>query len=79
MFGLGRIELALIGAVVAVALTSGGLWWVYHRGETAGSSSVTSAVQEKTIKAGETARIQREKADADVRSVPYRERVDGLR
>ncbi len=79
MFGLRPIHFAIIGGLLAVVLTAGGFMWVFSEGKSAGAGKVTTAVQTETIKAGETARIKREKADEDVRATPYGDRADGLR
>lgn len=79
MFGLSQIHLVIIGGLLAVVLAGGAILYVYGEGKDAGSAAVTSAVQTETIKAGAAARIQKERADAETRSVPYGERVDGLR
>ncbi|TAJ89748.1 hypothetical protein [Reyranella sp.] len=52
---------------------------IYSKGEKAGTVGVTSAVQTETIRKVDDARKAKEKADDEVRSTPYEERVDGLR
>jgi len=51
---------------------------IYSKGETAGASGVTNAVQSETIKHIEDARQSKEKTDEEVRRTPYDDRVDGL-
>lgn len=79
MFGLSQIQLAIVGGLLAVVLTAGGIAYVFHKGESAGSITVTNAVQQKTRETLDRARITKEKADEDVRRTPYSDRVDGLR
>lgn len=76
---LSPIQWAIVGGALAVVLTAGGIMWIYNKGETAGSSKVTTAVQKETIKAGEAARISKERTDAEVHATPYDDRADGLR
>lgn len=69
-------------AVAALGLIGGTLWAVnriYSKGEAAGASSVTNAVQTETIKQVEKARQEKEKADAKVRDTPIDGVIDGLR
>lgn len=79
MFGLTGIKLYIIVAGLAVVLVGGAFLYAFKKGETTGSSSVTGAVQSKTIETLDAARKAKEKADADVRETPYSGRVDGLR
>lgn len=79
MLGPSRIELALAGGLLAAVLAAGAVAWIYGRGERAGSSAVTSAVQSQTIQALDRARTTKEKADEDVQRTPYDDRADGLR
>lgn len=68
--------------VVAFALVAGATAWyirdVREAGKKAGAAAVTNEVQRKTIETQEKSRVEREKTDADVRSVPYRDRLDEL-
>lgn len=79
MFGLTQIQTYIVVAGLAVVLVGGAFYWTYNKGEKAGSSEVTIKVQQKTQETLDNARTTKEKADADVRSKPYGERVDGLR
>lgn len=79
MLGLSRIQLVLVGGLLAVVLTAGAIAFVYDRGERAGSGAVTTAVQTQTIQALDKARTTKEKADEDVQRTPYGDRADGLR
>lgn len=79
MFGLSSLSLSLIGAVAAVALTVGGLWYVYDLGGKAREATVKAQVQGKTIEEILKARAVKDQADQDVRAKPYDERVDGLK
>lgn len=69
--------------VVAFALVAGATAWyirdVREGGKKAGAAAVTNEVQRKTIETQEKSRVEREKTDADVRSVPFDSRVDELR
>jgi len=73
------IQAYIIGGLLAVALIGGGIAYIYNKGESAGSSAVTGAVQSKTIETLDAARNAKEKADEEVRRTPYGDRVDGLR
>lgn len=68
--------------VLAFALVAGGVAWyirdVREDGKKAGAAEITNAVQSKTIETQEKSRVEREKTDADVRAVPYRDRLDEL-
>lgn len=70
-------------AIVLVLALIGGGFALYHsvytKGEKAGAAEVTTKVQTETIKAGEAARINREKVEDEVRRTPYDDRADGLR
>ena len=79
MFGLSTVQLAIAGALLAVALTAGGIACVYQRGEEAGSGAITTAVQSETIKTLDAAQKSKEKADEAVRRTPLDDLVDGLR
>lgn len=76
-----------LGKAVAItalmALIVGAVAWyirdVREDGKKAGAAGVTNAVQQKTIETQEKSRVEREKTDADVRSVPFGTRVDELR
>lgn len=78
MFGLSQIQLIIIGALLAAVLTAGGIMYIYSKGEKAGSSGVTTKVQQETIKTLDAARKAKDQADKDVRSQPYDERVESL-
>lgn len=75
------VKYAAIG--IAILLLIGGTLYavnrIYSKGETAGASVVTNAVQTETIKKIEDARQSKEKTDEEVRRTPYDDRVDGLR
>jgi uncharacterized membrane-anchored protein len=80
-FAKPAVKYGAIGLVV-VALIAGTLLAVnriYGKGETAGASSVTNAVQTETIKKLDAARKSKERTDEEVRRTPYDDRVDGLR
>lgn len=79
MFGLSQIQLIIIGGLLAAVITVGGIAYIYSKGETAGSSKVTTSVQQETIKTLDAARQRKDNADAEVRSTPYEGRVDGLK
>ncbi len=68
----------LAGAVVGLALLIGA-WLIYAKGEKAGASGVTNAVQTETIRKMDAARKSKEQTDEEVRRTPYDDRVDGLR
>ena len=69
-----------IGVAVAIVIAAFiAVYIIYNKGEKAGAAGVTNAVQADTIKKREDARISKEKTDAEVLSIPYNERVDGLR
>lgn len=76
---LSPIQWAIVGGLLAVVLTAGGIMWIYDKGETAGSSKVTTAVQEKTVETLGRARTEKEKANEAVRRTPLDDLVDGLR
>lgn len=76
---LSPIQWAIVGGLLAVVLTAGGIMWIYDEGETAGAGKVTNALQEKTIEALDAARARKDKADAETRATPYSDRVEGLR
>ena len=72
------------GAIaVGVLLLVGGTLFIvnriYSKGETAGASGVTNAVQTETIKKIEDARKSKEKTDEEVRKTPYDDKIEGLR
>jgi len=71
-----------VGITVAFALVVGLVAWyirdVREDGKKAGAAGVTNAVQSKTIETQERSRVEREKTDADVLAVPYRDRLDEL-
>lgn len=79
MFGLKPIQLLIIGGLLAAVLVVSGIAYIFKKGESEGSATVTKAVQEKTVETLDKARETKEKADADVRATPFSERVDGLR
>lgn len=69
-------------AIAAAALIVGTLYVVnkiYGKGETAGASKVTDAVQKETIKKVDEARQDKEKADETVRNKPIDSVIDSLR
>lgn len=75
------VKYGLIAAAVLI-LIGGTLLIVrniYSKGEKAGEAGVNSAVQTETIRKVDDARKAKEKADEEVRSTPYDDRVDGLR
>ena len=67
---------------LAFVLIAGTTAWyirdVREDGKKTGTADVTNAVQSKTIETQEKSRIEREKTDADVRAIPYRDRLDEL-
>lgn len=65
--------LAIAGGVVYFQTT-----W-FNKGMASGEAKVTTAVEATTIKATEKARINKDKADAEVQATPFDDRVDGLR
>lgn len=75
---MARIEVYIIAGLFAAVLIGGAIAYIYDKGETAGSSAVKTEVQSKTIETLDAAREAKEKADADVRATPYKEKVDGL-
>lgn len=79
MFGLSKIQTIIIAAGLAVTLAGGAALYLFKKGEAAGSTAVTSAVQTKTIETMGKAREAKERADAEVRATPYEGRVDGLK
>jgi hypothetical protein len=79
MFGLSQIQLIIIGGLLAVVITAGGITYIYSKGERAGSSSVTTKVQQETIKTLDKARVTKEQADQETIAKPYSERADGLK
>lgn len=72
-----------VAITVLMALIVGAVAWyirdVREDGKKSGAAGVTNAVQQKTIETQEKSRVEREKTDADVRSVPFGTRVDELR
>jgi len=80
-FAKPAIRYALLAAalLLLVGLTVYVVAGIYNKGEKAGASTVTDAVQTKTITDVEKARQTKEKADIDVRNAPYSDRVDSLR
>lgn len=79
MLGLSKIQLAIIGGLLAVVLTAGGIAWVFNKGQTAGSSEVKAKVATETVRTLDAARISKERTDEDVHRTPYDDRADGLR
>jgi len=79
MFGLSKPVLIASAVAVLVACTAGGMWLVYHKGETAGAADITTKVQSETIKSLDAARISKENTDEEVHRTPYGDRADGLR
>lgn len=76
---LATIQAKIIGGLLVVALIGGVFLWVFNKGEKAGSSAITTKVQQETIKTLDKARQTKDQADRDVKSKPYDERVDGLK
>jgi hypothetical protein len=76
---LGTMQAKIIGGLLVVAAIGWLFLHVYGKGETAGGAKITTAVQSKTIETINKARTAKEKADADVRSKPYDQRVDDLK
>lgn len=66
----------IVAAVVATLIVLG---IVYSKGEKAGSSGVTTKVQETTIKTIDAARTSKGKAEDAVRNTPLDAVIDGLR
>jgi hypothetical protein len=79
MLGLSRPALIAIAAGLLIAATGAAVWFIYHKGETAGAALVTTKVQGETIRTLDAARISKEKTDEEVRRTPYDDRADGLR
>jgi hypothetical protein len=79
MSGLSRPALIAIAAALLMAATAGGIWFIYRKGESAGSATVTTQVQSETIRTLDAARISRERTDEEVHRTPYDDRADGLR
>jgi hypothetical protein len=52
-------------------------WFIYHKGESAGSATVTNAVQRETIKQIDNAKKSKVRTDEKVRNTPYHDLVDG--
>lgn len=73
------IQVYIFGGLLIAALVSGAIYWTYDEGRDAGSSAVKTEVQSKTIETINSAREAKERADAEVRATPYKEKVDGLR
>ena len=69
-------RLAAAGAIVVLVL--GTVWFIHHKGEVAGSASVTNAVQQETIRQIDNARKSKAETDEKIRNTPYHELVDGL-
>jgi hypothetical protein len=67
---------AALAAIVILIL--GTVWFIYHKGESAGSATVSNAVHQETIKQIDTARKSKARTDEQVRNTPYHELVDGL-
>ena len=74
-----KYALLAAGLLLLVGLTVYVVAGIYNKGEKAGASTVTDAVQTKTITDLDNARQTKEKADEAVRATPYADRVDGLR
>lgn len=70
---VGLAFLALAGIVTYVLSNT------FNKGVKSGESTVTIAVESKTIEATEKARKEKEAADEKIRATPYDDRVDGLR
>ena len=69
-------------AAAVIALVAGGIAYHVHVQNEArqdGRNEVVNEVQSKTIETLDAARSAKEKADAETRSTPYPDRVDGLR
>jgi len=87
MIALAAFFAKPIGKAVAItvlmAVIVGVVAWyirdVRDDGKKAGAAGVTNAVQSETIRTQERSRVEREKTDADVRTVPFGARVDELR
>lgn len=73
------IQAYIIAGLATAVLLGGVLAWTFHKGETAGASGVTTAVQQKTIETLDAAQKRKDQADQDTRSKPYGDRVDGLK
>lgn len=74
-FFTSPIGLCLIGAVAGLVLIA----VVYSKGEHAGSSGVTSAVEHATNAATEKARKDKEAADEKARNAPIGDVIDRTR
>ena len=79
MFGLSQIQLIIIGGLLAVVLTAGGIAYIYDKGGDAASAEIKATVATETIKTLDAARKTKEQADEEVRRTPFNDRVDGLR
>lgn len=75
---LVKVGLATLAFALIVGVTAWYIRDVREDGKKAGAAEITNAVQSKTIETQEKSRVEREKTDADVRSVPYRDRLDEL-
>jgi hypothetical protein len=79
MFGLSRIEMILIGALVLIAATGGIVAYIYNKGDSAGSAKVTSAVEHTTNVEVQGARKSKEATDEKVRTDPADAVIDRTR
>lgn len=76
---LVKAGLITLAAALLIGLTAWYIRDVREDGKKAGAAGVTNAMQQKTIETQEKSRVEREKTDADVRTVPFDARVDELR
>lgn len=79
MFGLSQIQLIIIGGLLAVVITAGGITYIYSKGEKAGAGDVRAKVATETTRATNEARTDKEKANEKARNTPLDALIDALK
>ncbi len=74
-----KIIILMVFAGLVIAGVLGVVNHIYTKGEKAGASGVTTAVQGETIKQTEKARQDKEKVNEAIRDKPLDAVIDGLR
>lgn len=73
------IQVYIIAGLLIAAGVGGAFYWTWDTGRDAGTAAVRTEVMSTTIETMGKAREAKERADSEVRSMPYGEKVDGLR
>lgn len=66
-------------ALAAVVLVGGAIFYIYGKGERAGSADVVAKVNAETVRTLDAARRNKERIEDAVRDAPLDSVIDGLR